>query len=678
MKRNLFALIFSFTVSNIFAQNIQLIDSLKSQLRSAPIENRFAILNDLAWEYRASYPDSTIYFATQAKQIANDIGLKKGLAKTVNFIGVAYNNKAERILAFQSYNEALEIASVDGDSVQLAYANINLGRLFFEQGLLAKAYEYYVKALTIFDQLNNSSGLAYSYQSLANLYATQEDYAKAEKNYLEALKIRLKQNDTRDIMAAFMYLGRLYQTNQEDDKAIHFLLQADSAGRVIRDEINLAELNTTIAKSYLNKDLFAEAIDRCTEGLNVMLQKKNILILPQAYLTLGQIKFKQNKFKEARTFFNSGLHVGVQSKDISSKMEAYFWLWQLAKKENNKTETLESYNQYLVLKDSIEDLELTRQVDRLQFQIEIERTEKENQLLKATSSVNSAIIVRQRLQNIILAILVGFAAVLGIIQWQNIKARRIVNNKLLKRNEELSVLNKEKDTLMSFVAHDLKGPMNHIQGVSNLLEMEGALNDTQRTYIKIIKDATLAEINLIDDLLDAHELEENSERQLSSVNIRALLTHRIELLQGVATLKDIKLELAFESIKNDVITSDEGYLNRIVDNLVSNATKFSPKGSTVVIKAATTEKHFSLSVKDNGPGFSDNDKSHLYQKFKKLSARPTAGESSNGLGLAIVKTLVDRLNGNIELRSVRGQGSEFIVTLPLSGNSPHEDRQSDV
>lgn len=71
-----------------------------------------------------------------------------------------------------------------------------------------------------------------------------------------------------------------------------------------------------------------------------------------------------------------------------------------------------------------------------------------------------------------------------------------------------------------------------------------------------------------------------------------------------------------------------------------------------------------LSVKDQGLGFSDSDKKFLFQKFKKLSARPTGGESSNGLGLAIVKTLVGRLNGTVELISAVGKGSEFIVKIP--------------
>jgi signal transduction histidine kinase len=84
----------------------------------------------------------------------------------------------------------------------------------------------------------------------------------------------------------------------------------------------------------------------------------------------------------------------------------------------------------------------------------------------------------------------------------------------------------------------------------------------------------------------------------------------------------------------------------------------------VDISADRTEFDFWISIKDRGPGFSSEDKNFLFQKFKKLSARPTGGETSNGLGLAIVKILVDRLKGKIELVSESGKGSQFTVRFP--------------
>jgi signal transduction histidine kinase len=130
-----------------------------------------------------------------------------------------------------------------------------------------------------------------------------------------------------------------------------------------------------------------------------------------------------------------------------------------------------------------------------------------------------------------------------------------------------------------------------------------------------------------------------------------------------ASSKDIELKLVahFESPAH----TNAGYLTRIIDNLISNAIKFSKRSTRVYVYASLKEKDFVLRVKDEGPGFSAQDKELLFQRFKKLSARPTGGETSNGLGLAIVKTLVDRLHGEVELVTEAGKGSEFIVHVPV-------------
>src|SRR5690606_6663241 len=108
-------------------------------------------------------------------------------------------------------------------------------------------------------------------------------------NYLKAYKIRLSLGNTRDIMSATVQLGRLYQDNNNHDKALEYLQLADSAGNVIHDEINLAEIKTLIAESYLNQNKLAEAEKMCAAGLAVITKVNTVRMLPQANLTMGQI-----------------------------------------------------------------------------------------------------------------------------------------------------------------------------------------------------------------------------------------------------------------------------------------------------------------------------------------------------------------------------------------------------
>jgi signal transduction histidine kinase len=215
---------------------------------------------------------------------------------------------------------------------------------------------------------------------------------------------------------------------------------------------------------------------------------------------------------------------------------------------------------------------------------------------------------------------------------------------------------------MSIVAHDLKSPLNRIDGIAYLMGMDGKLDKQLQQYVDMVKNATRNGLDLITDLLDVHMLEENVEPNYSTFDISRFLLEKTEALGPGADAKNIHLNII--RVENEEVFTDRDYLDRIFDNLLSNAIKFSPKNSIVDISADRTEHEFWISIRDRGPGFSNEDKNFLFQKFKKLSARPTGGETSNGLGLAIVKILVDRLKGKIELITDQGKGSEFIIRFP--------------
>ena len=680
----LFLSIFLGAAAVAHGQNMDLIKSIRKDLEGSNNEKRFHLLCRLAWEYRWAYPDSTIMYASQAYVLGQNLKLTKEIAEPLNFIGVAYNYKGDRLQAYEYYDKALKTSSAQADSAQIAHSNNNLGRLFFEQGVLSRAYDHFVRSLEIFEAIEDSSGLAYTYQSLANLYKSQRDFAKAEMNYSKAYKIRIALGNTRDIMSALGQLGRLHQDNNEHDKALHYLHLADSAGRVINDQINLAEVKTLIAESYLHQNRLNEAEAMCAEGLEVIRSVNNLRMLPQAFLIMGEIKFSKHNLAESRKYLREALKISEQIKDLNSKMETHFWLWKLSQQEHNEREVLRNHNQYLVLRDSVKDLDLTRQVERLQFEIEISRKEQENELLKVNQAKNDALIEQQRLQNIILFIVLVSISVILLIQWLASKRRKKINDKLaeqnqfiqrqrqeivdqndklFKRNQELSDLNYEKDTLMSIVAHDLKSPLNRISGMMEIMELEGGLTPAQRTYLQMVREATSAGLDLIKDLLDVHMLQENTVPHYSLFDISHFILEKSKAFEPSADAKSIHLQIT--RVESEEVHLDLNYLSRIVDNLLSNAIKFSKPNSVVQISAGTEKNNFWISVKDEGPGFSEKDRNQLFQRFKKLSARPTAGETSNGLGLAIVKTLVDRLNGTIELVSEPDKGSEFLVKLPL-------------
>jgi signal transduction histidine kinase len=340
-------------------------------------------------------------------------------------------------------------------------------------------------------------------------------------------------------------------------------------------------------------------------------------------------------------------------------------------------------NTYQLLQAKIEKEDLNREIERLEFQLMIEKTEKENELLKARQARDEALIAEQRFQNTLSLIVVAFGGVLIILTWvvsrkrkqvnqrledqnQHIRAQReeiVKQNEVLTRsNHDLDLLNHEKDTLMNIVAHDLKSPINRIIGLAQILARENHPTPQQLELLRLIRECAQGGGDLITGLLDVHALNEGRELpKPTAILFDEFIKQKAQPFYAVAEAKGSRI-VGTNRIEGRVIC-DPSYLGRIIDNLLSNAVKFSPRNAVITIDSEWKSGCIYLSVKDQGPGFSDQDKTHLYQKFRKLSAQPTAGESSHGLGLAIVKTLVERLNGTIEL-TTSSQGSAFLVRIP--------------
>ncbi len=437
------------------SQNLNEIKKLKHALIRVKEKDQVKLFGDLAWEYRASYPDSTIYYALKAHKLAEKLSDKKNLARPLNFIGLAYFHKGNHLDAFDYYNQALKIAETHRDSLQLAHACNNIGRLFLEQGLLPKSYDYLSRASLIFNNINDSSGLAYSIQSLASYYKLNKNRSDAERNYKKAYEIRLALGDTREIMSAMIQLGKLYMDNQLNDDAIHYFQLADSTGNVIKDAIILAEVKTLMAQCLMNNGELEPAEKMADEGLRYIKNSQNMRLLPGAYLTMGQIQFKKGNIYKAKENFRLALEISTLRKDLNTRMEAYFFLWQSFKQEGRMLEELDNYTQYITLKDSIRSLEVIRQQDRFQFEMEIAKREQENEILKANADRITAFII-------VLIVIVFSILVVLYLQLRNRRRILRVNHLLEDRNREIKTIN----NILNVKNTALENHMNTLVGFS--------------------------------------------------------------------------------------------------------------------------------------------------------------------------------------------------------------------
>ena len=234
------------------------------------------------------------------------------------------------------------------------------------------------------------------------------------------------------------------------------------------------------------------------------------------------------------------------------------------------------------------------------------------------------------------------------------------------QNKVLHELNIEKQQIISVVSHDLKGPFNRIFALMQLMTMSSEnLTDDQKDYLGKIHQIVSDGLSMIRNLLDNRRLDEKGiDLVPEKVNLSFLVSLLVKNYKTLGEKK--KVHVHMEAPNQLIVNADKLYLNRVIENLISNALKFSPPESSVHVSVKEENDFAEIRVKDEGPGISEEDKKKLFQKYNRLSARPTAGESSTGLGLYIVKTVVDKMGGEVFCESEEGKGATFVVRLKKS------------
>jgi len=247
-----------------------------------------------------------------------------------------------------------------------------------------------------------------------------------------------------------------------------------------------------------------------------------------------------------------------------------------------------------------------------------------------------------------------------------------LQREMVKKNVELQKLNEQKNRILGVAAHDLRNPLGGILSYSEFLEAEAweVLNEEQREFVVAIKEISQFMLRMVTDLLDVAAIEAGQLRlHREPVDLVQLVTRNVAMNKVLAARKEIAVEL--EPLPDmPAILLDPGKIEQVLNNLVTNAVKFSHGGSKVSVRVTRADDAVTIAVQDRGQGIPEADLPKLFKPFSNASVRATAGEQSTGLGLAIVRNIVEGHGGRIWLESEVGKGSTFSFTLPVTPPTP--------
>ncbi|HEY3403493.1 MAG TPA: HAMP domain-containing sensor histidine kinase, partial [Ohtaekwangia sp.] len=447
------------------------------------------------------------------------------------------------------------------------------------------------------------------------------------------------------------------------DSAEYFIRISDGVGKEFSNEYLSYRSLSDFGKLHFKKEQYDSARFYLKKCIQLSDGKYHSDILVPAMILLVKCHIAEGNWSAAEQQALTAFSLGRQVKSTSISMESTALLAEIYKARKLPLKAIEYLQLSLAFKDSVLTALRQGSIEARTFDLTLKKEKREKEMAVLNLEAQHKVVFWQRFMLALGTIVLISLLIMIILIRKAALERRKVNALLMQKNLELNNLNREVSALIDAIVHDLKSPLNSLQGIMYLLEMEVDEKFTKaREFIAKGHEVIRNGHGIIAELLELRDLEENPlVVKYEQVRLDSYVQSLVNGFSSYASQKKISFEM---NVTNEVAILEPLLLKRILDNLISNAIKYSPAERTVFITAGRGAEGVRVEVRDEGPGFHEKDIPKVFGKFQKLSARPTGGESSHGLGLAIVQLIVNYLGGTIELQTKWGEGATFILNVP--------------
>jgi signal transduction histidine kinase len=324
------------------------------------------------------------------------------------------------------------------------------------------------------------------------------------------------------------------------------------------------------------------------------------------------------------------------------------------------------------LNDSLQQVE--KNIKAIDLRAHVDELEKEHTIEELQKNNNQKVIFLTIAISVsILSVIVIFLVVFYLKRLRTfIKKHRQLNLQVTQQKIELEkavhkleIAYKEKDKILNIVAHDLRSPINSILALADILSQSATMNKELSEAIELIKTACQNSLGLSKEILESAILMQSKELNLAEISINELMANTVSLLRFRSAEKQINLELLLTK-KDYCLRVDKDKIQRVFNNLITNAIKFSQHGSTISVAMEADDEGLIIKVKDFGIGIPEKIRPIIFDMFTEAKREGTDGEKAYGLGLSITKQIVEIHGGKIWVESEEGVGTIFFVFLPFN------------
>jgi signal transduction histidine kinase len=593
----------------------------------------------------------------------------------------AENGRIDSTEIIRLYDRCLDFAEDKVDSLyyyanfiktESAKINFSRGELFFHrlsgialemQEKFDKALEHYLITLTISKKLNNYHYISAAYTDIAITYGTIKQLDKAKENFLISLEYHKKTKSISGLVSCLSNLGTVYSRLDDLDSAAYYLNESLRIGKPYDSLIDLNTTYNNLGNIYFKTKKYDQAVEHFRYGLQL---DSSHIYLPAkwiAHLNLGYVFVELNQLDSSLFHINKAEQLANQLQSKSKLADIYALKASLEAKRGDYKRAYDYQKKWYEYDTASIRLETYNTILELQEKYNINEQIAENKLLQETIKTES---FKNRT---FIIYIIGLAIIIIVILSAFIYKRKAnkelqLNNELMaKKNEQLAILNRQKNDLIGMVSHDLKTPFISIGMWSHILDSQSDnLSNDQQTAIKKILQSCGYGQQLIQRILDIEKNTGADNLHLEEIALLPMAHQVVESFKQKLSEKELEVNIQVvpENLK---MISDVQIITRILENLLSNAIKFSyPKGK-IELKFEETAGMIEIIVHDHGVGIPSDALPLLFDKHANKSTTGTNGEDGNGFGLTIVKRLVDELGGAITCQSTPENGTSFIIVI---------------
>jgi two-component system, NtrC family, sensor kinase len=561
--------------------------------------------------------------------------------------------------------KAIQLATEKNLKVSYGAAMLYLGEGLMQQGKLIEAIQEYFNAAKLYQQSGSLLGVATAYDYIARAYQQQNHHRLSVEYYKKSIAIFRAEKDTARHATSLLNLGYQYLKAQEYDSALAITTEANRLFSLIGYEVGTAYAlgNAGLIHANLQNDLQAE--ENLNEAIHLLRRYGDEYAIAEYLLELASIYHLREIPLKALSYAHSGYDLAKKNDFKEFIRDASLRLSELHAQQKNFSEAYTFQKEHLAYRDSITNEETIRKMADLRTEYELAQKQGEIELLQKE---------RQRQQLLVISLFAILLLSVGLLvifyYYSNFKSSStrqlaLQNEELIEQRNKLEDLIASRNRLFSIISHDLRGPVNAFNGISELIRHYISTKDMEQiTEVSQYIDKSASQLSsLLDNLLSWSVLQQGEfPYRPEAVPLKKVTTGVVEMFTTMAHAKNIHLEASID--ESILLWADANSVQTILRNLISNALKFTQQWGSVTLSAVTKGEYAEIIVQDTGIGIPAEQLRDLFGVRDEKRSWGTAGEKGLGIGLRLVYDFAQMNKGEVLVVSQIGEGTTFIVSIP--------------